>query len=250
MSRTVVIWSGGLDSTLCLYLAGFSSTKEDPIFTYSIRSHYLINKYQTTMQTRAMKNYLKWARGLGHYIKPVYLDVSGNIHPDSEDEYYFEGNDAKQVTKIRQRDVFSTTFAPYFNDGDKVIWGWRGGEVPEQSFFNRLKALSLNWQSYQAEVKHICPLGNIDSDGCISLIKAAKIPSNCVYCCDYVDKKTNKICTCVKCERMKEVYPELMKNKDRIQSLNYKIAQLKSLKASIVERSRYENVVRRSQASP
>jgi NH3-dependent NAD+ synthetase len=61
--RTVVLWSGGLDSTIVLHQAALATySKSDPVIALSIRSHLGGPKNRFNGQTKARENYLKFAK--------------------------------------------------------------------------------------------------------------------------------------------------------------------------------------------
>jgi len=200
MSRTVVIYSGGIDSTALLCMMGKESTKENPVFTLSVREHFRGNKLQFLAQTRARRKYLAWAKKQGHHIIADDLSIMGNHHGKFSD-----------YNSLTQAYHWVNILSPYFNSGDNVYWGWKGSEVKTYivnylNHYNDLVKESLNWN----KINHHFPFEN-----CWGVSKAKeiignnRIPQECIYNCNHpvVNRKQILSCNdCFKCGNMNFVY--------------------------------------------
>jgi len=190
MSRNIVIYSGGIDSTALVYLQGCKSTKENPLYTISVREHFRMNKAQFKAQTIARENYLVWAKRRKHYIIPQEIVVKGNAAVDNG---------------LRQHHYWITLFSTCFANGDNVFWG-------ETSYGKSLliKEMLEKLNTFQGiKAKHNFPF-TLDNDWPDRIIKANKIPRKCLHVCDKMIKGKlcgdKDICNCPKCYRISEIY--------------------------------------------
>jgi len=72
----LVVWSGGLDSTVLLTdIAEKFSTKKNPVLAYSFVVNFL-NKNKVVMERRARKAYLRWAKKRGYNIDYQEINIS------------------------------------------------------------------------------------------------------------------------------------------------------------------------------
>jgi len=200
MNRTVVIYSGGVDSTVMLYQTGLKSTKENPIYTLSVAEHHRANKLKMLGQTRTRRRYLAWAKKQGHHIIPEEISISGNA----------VGN-----YSLRENFHWATLLAPYFAPGDTVMWGWKKGEdrdgEPTLNFLSQCDEFARQRRHFEP-VSHIRPLIGVGQYDLIELARSYKIPKNCMFVCAEPKQRSNGIidqCNafiCDKCLVMRAIY--------------------------------------------
>jgi len=61
--KKLIVWSGGLDSTLLLHTLAKESSKENPVEAFSF-DVYFVEKLKTVKEKEARENYLKFAKTL------------------------------------------------------------------------------------------------------------------------------------------------------------------------------------------
>lgn len=173
MARNVVIWSGGLDSTAILYMAGMFSTKENPVITLSVREHHRCNVGNMRAQSIARKKYLRFAKSIGHFVQAQEISVSGNAVGD---------------THLKQHHLWASLFQVYFKPGDIVSWGYKQNEGPPKKeflkFLNSFNSFAENFEEYQkAPIRHTFPLRNVNGIQLTLMLMSFNIPKDCMFCC-------------------------------------------------------------------
>ena len=200
--RNVIIWSGGVDSTAILYIAGMFSTKTNPVITISVKEHFRCSKSLYQAQTAARKRYLRFAKKLGHFIEPYEISVGGNAIGNLD---------------LREYHCWASMLPLYFKPGDIVSWGYKKHEEPEGfhkhlQIFNKFVAIECycDLEDDDTPIEHIYPLRDIDDVQLINMMKQFNIPVDCIHCCAEV--KNRKVCgNCCKCDIMYEIYGEVFK---------------------------------------
>jgi 7-cyano-7-deazaguanine synthase in queuosine biosynthesis len=199
MSRNVVIYSGGLDSTAILYMAGMFSSKLNPVVTISVKDHYRGNPIIFRMQSIARRKYIKWAKSIGHFIEPYEIAVSGNAI----------GN-----TDLREYHCWAGLIPTYLQAGDNVSWGIKKYE------FNHIKGMKEYLESFNTffrvscgidPINHMFPLRDIGNSKLNGIMKEFKIPPECMYNCAHPKKNGRPCAHCDKCDCMVELcgpFPE------------------------------------------
>jgi hypothetical protein len=201
MARNVIIWSGGLDSTAILYMAGMFSTKENPVITLSVREHHRCNVGNMRAQSIARKKYLRFAKSIGHFIQAQEISVSGNAVGD---------------TKLKQHHLWASLFQVYFKPGDIVSWGYKKHEDPPKKAFlklmNSFNLFAENFDDYQdfedyekSPIRHTFPLQNVNGIQLTKMLMSFDIPKDCMFCC--VAPIGIRPCgVCHKCMSFKRLY--------------------------------------------
>jgi 7-cyano-7-deazaguanine synthase in queuosine biosynthesis len=174
MARNVVIWSGGLDSTAILYMAGMLSTKENPVITLSVKEHHRCNAGQMRAQSIARHKYLRFAKSIGHFIQAQEISVSGNAVGD---------------LMLRQHHLWPSLFQIYFQPEDIVSWGYKKGEPYQEKDFlkllNSFNSFADNLEgARRGPIRYAFPLKNIDNVQLIKMLMSFEIPMDCMFCCN------------------------------------------------------------------
>lgn len=73
--KSVVVWSGGADSTMLLTERAFASSKANPVIAITVVAYPQIPLVQLQSQAIAQKRYLGWAKKSGFHVSHIRLTV-------------------------------------------------------------------------------------------------------------------------------------------------------------------------------
>lgn len=203
----VVIWSGGMDSTLILdYYGGFSS-KEYPVIALSVEKHPNIDQKHLMYQLNAQIRYLNHAKKKGYHIKHQRIKVDCEF----SDKLHFEqSNDIG----TGQPFVWLCNIVQFLKDGDDVFFGyirndcfWHNKDKFEKAFNSLVDLRSIKVQlKYPYEWHHKYDI--------LEELEKRKIPRNCYVTCD--EPKKGEACGyCSKCVTFKNAEIELKEKNER-----------------------------------
>jgi len=185
--KKLVVWSGGMDSTLLLTdIANEFSTKEDPIIAYSFITDFLDGN-KRVMERRARNRFLKWANKKGYNIehKEVSVSCGDNVSPNGWAQGLF----------------WFSFIVPFIPDNCDVYFGYVQGDgiwLAVNEFYKAYGNLSYIGKKKNSELHY--PFAYKDKWEVIQGIQNYRIPSKCFWTCETPIKKNNKIRACGKCE--------------------------------------------------
>jgi 7-cyano-7-deazaguanine synthase in queuosine biosynthesis len=197
VSRFVIIWSGGADSTALLdYYAG-SSSEDYPTIALSVSGHPYLSKAFVRKQNEVQKRYLKHAKGRGYHIRHERMRFSGN----------FEWGDAKS---LNQAVMWLSAIIQVIKDKDQVLMGyirrddfWHYRREYEDAFRAACLAKGI-------EAKIGFPFEWDEKADILRRLKKAKVPDSCWFTCERT--KAGKACgTCNKCTAVIRAWEALKK---------------------------------------
>lgn len=190
MSRRVVLWSGGADSTLTLDWWAQASSRGYPVVALSVVAHPSLGSSHLKMQNEAQKRYLEHAKKRGYHIEHQRVNVRGNFD-------VFEGKQRAQGQAM----LWLSVLIPCLNDGDTVLLSY----IKKDSFWH-------NRHLFEDTFNAACRLKGIDvelkypyewygKEDIVRELRKFRIPDNCWWTCDEpVDNKA-----CGKCQKCKDV---------------------------------------------
>ncbi len=210
LRRHVVLWSGGLDSTIRLHELALKG----PVVALSIADHMGASKMRFLRQARARKNYLRFAKRAGLNISYQEIIVTGSAMLESS--YWNDDLEPKRRTaSLTEWKVFSAWILPFLRSGDKIHFGYETyvNNWKQDCVNELLKAYAkiASWDS--APTVHMPETGGVISRSSffIKLNKKFKIPRNCFSSCD--ESKTINDCNnCSKCYSVQYIFDK----KDRV----------------------------------
>jgi hypothetical protein len=195
--REVVLWSGGLDSTVLLHQLALKS-KSNPVIALSISDHMGARHQQFVRQARARKNYLRFARGLGLNISYQEIQVTGSAMVESYNSVCDQVETHRKLATLAEWQVFMPWVLPFLRSGDKVHLGY------ERNQFCNLKQkdIGILLKTYTSIVgwykDPTITIPVMSYSQFIPMCKALHIQRNCVSSCD--TSLTSRDCgTCDKC---------------------------------------------------
>jgi 7-cyano-7-deazaguanine synthase in queuosine biosynthesis len=193
--RNVVLWSGGLDSTIRLHELALKG----PVVALSIADHMGASKMRFLRQARARKNYLRFAERAGFNISYQEIIIKGSAMLESS--YWNDDLEPNRSTAtLTEWKVFGAWILPFLRSGDKIHFGYEtySNNYKENCINELLKAYTkiASWDS--APTVHVPESGMPRSNFFVKLNKKFKIPRNCFSSCD--SSTTIKDCNkCLKC---------------------------------------------------
>ncbi len=196
--RTVVLWSGGLDSTTLLHELAIKSHK-NAIVALTIADHMGAQRARFARQARARRNYLKFAKGQGLAISYQEIQVTGSAMMESTgyvDDYV---DKTRECSVLREWQVFMAWVLPFLREGDQVYLGYERFIIHQkhEKIASLLKTYAkvVGWVS--PPTMHII-LRKYPA-------RVYNIPRNCVSSCD--EPSTSRDCgQCGKCDRVREAF--------------------------------------------
>jgi len=185
--KKLVVWSGGLDSTLLLTdIADKFSTKRSPIFAYSFVVDFLSDN-KKIMEKRARNAYLKWVTKKGYFIEHREVKISHTDYPSG---------------KGWAQGLFWFSFiVPFIPSNCDVYFGYVQGDgiwLAVSSFHEAYQNLCYVGEKEDTELHY--PFSYVKKWEVIQRIKEYDIPSKCFWTCEDPVRKNGKIRACGKCE--------------------------------------------------
>jgi len=205
-NRTVVLWSGGADSTLLLHQYAGVSSEDYPVVALSVIGHPNLNKHQISAQNAAQQRYLKFAKKKGYHIDHQTVITSG--------KFVWGGDHDGNAQPV----VWLGALAQIVGKNDIVLMGY----IRDASFWH------FNHEFKEA-FRTMCGLKGLEAKLSFPLeyhhkwevmqdLKSEKIPDNCWFSCDGTANK--KPCgSCSKCKEIEDAKKELLARKQALKQL-------------------------------
>jgi 7-cyano-7-deazaguanine synthase in queuosine biosynthesis len=192
MSKNIVVWSGGADSTLVLCNLAYTGAEVTAI---TVTNHSFCNKEQFKCQEKAQNNFKKFAEEKEWNIKYETVSITGSA--TAGDSY------------MRQGYLWITQLLPYFGHGDVVHWGYTSDDTGFWHTAHLLYKLLDAADSYRgAKTYHEFPLENLSKVDIMRWLRGHYVPKSCVWTCEKPNK--GKHCgVCRKCTLLYEACLEL-----------------------------------------
>jgi len=187
--RHVVMWSGGIDSTVLLHRLALNSSLQNPIIALTIE-HHQIHDDQQQSQRRAQVEYLKFAKAKGLHIDHRKIYVKGTIGTDG-----YAG----------QPILWFCHAVPYFKYEDEVHFAY----IRKDDFWHIRERFEVALEAIRAiygfgqnnSVKLCFDLEWKDKSDIWKEFQSYKIPNRCIWTCE--ESKNGK--PCGKCKKCKEL---------------------------------------------
>lgn len=199
--REVVIWSGGLDSTLVLHKLATNSTEVWPVVALTVE-HHQVDKHQLTAQYAVQQKYLAFAKSKGYHVEHVRIDTRSNSNSRSE---------------VGQAILWFSTILPYLQDGDRVHLGY----IRDDTFWHYkgafLAALEAVGRFGEFKVEPVFDLEWATKIEVVRELRKFKIKPEHVWTCESPVSTKKAIYECGACSKCKsllaacaelEKYPE------------------------------------------
>ena len=177
----IVVWSGGLDSTLVLDRL-CSSGKE--VWAFSVIWD-MIDGLKTKQERIARKNYLKFAKEKGYIISYREVFIRANM-----------GADHLGCAQALAWLSFLTSYLP---EKSNLYFGYHKGD----EFWGSISFLK-HFIKYvcilgERKVKVLYPLQYLRKHNILREIKECRIPLSCVWTCEHPISRRGKVICCGKC---------------------------------------------------
>lgn len=196
MSRIVVLWSGGIDSTIVLHQAAIATwSKDNPVIALSVRAHSCGPKDRFKRQTVARTNYIRFAKRIGLFITAQDFSVTGTAWPESNG----------YSTYMREYQVFGAWMLPFLQSGDIVCFGYYQDQRIDIEKFNDMFSAYAEIAKWKEPPSVRLPLDVWSKrryEDFIRMSLSYRIPRSCVYSCHYGENPVK--CICPKCDKARE----------------------------------------------
>jgi 7-cyano-7-deazaguanine synthase in queuosine biosynthesis len=179
----VVIWSGGMDSTLVLDRV-CSSNPDKCIWAHTINWD-MLNELKVKKEKEARKNYLRYAKAKGYDIAHRTITVTANMGaPD---------------LGLAQCLAWFSYVIPYLPKKSRLYLGYHSADdfwkqVDEVDNYVRAATVIGN-----RDVTLEYPLQYMGKCGILEEFKSRRIPMSCFWTCENPKRKSKKIVSCGKC---------------------------------------------------
>lgn len=197
MSRQVVIWSGGMDSTLLLdqTVDNLVGSEDSQVTAISILSHNNINKNLLRAQSIAQQNYLKFAsdQGKSQYIDYVTVEILGTY----------------EATQTSQSEVWLCHIFPYLQSQDTVMFGY----IKQDCFWHFkdsfVQAFTGLCTLKEATITLEFPLEWKTKVEILDALMSRGIPESCWWTCEDVVENMLPCGKCSKCDELSKARQDL-----------------------------------------
>lgn len=180
----LVVWSGGLDSTLVLHNLAKESSEDNHVIALSFIPEFL-SEEKIKMERESRKNYLRFAKDKGYHIIHHTIKISSTIFPIG---YY------------PQQRYWFFNILPYIGNNHDVYFGYIQGDCIwpiNQDFIDIFEKHKHITGDYDAELHF--PLTYKNKWEVLKEFKEAKIPMDCFWTCETPEIEDNKIIACGTC---------------------------------------------------
>lgn len=181
----IVVWSGGSDSTLVLDTLARHSTKDYPVWAYSVVWDQL-DDLKVEQEQKSRKNYLEYAKKHNYFIEHRELRVNSNMG-------------ACDLGNAQMLAWIGFLF-PYFPSGSDVYFGYIKKDDSWKDFHNLFTVTNLLSEIGSRSIVIKTPLQWKNKYEVLQELKDRHIPSNCIWSCEKPIKKNNKIIACKTCD--------------------------------------------------
>jgi 7-cyano-7-deazaguanine synthase in queuosine biosynthesis len=180
-SNDIVVWSGGMDSTLVLDKL-CSSGKS--IWAFSVVWD-LLDELKTEQEKKARKNYLEYAKGKGYNISYYEINITANM--------------GAEHLGLPQLLGWCSFLIPYLPKESNLYFGYHDGD--EFWEFALATRYFMDWATYIGErkVKLEYPLKNMRKYQILEEFRKRGIPFDCGWTCETPVLRRKKIFKCGKC---------------------------------------------------
>ena len=182
----LVVWSGGLDSTLVLNNLAKVSEKDNPIWAISFDTNFL-TKNKIVKEKEARKNYLRYARKQGYHICHRTVKIRSDIG----------------VSELGwpQQVFFFSFILPYIPDHCVVNIGFVQGDCVWTAVSNFREMFDkYKYVGGKTDVILKFPLAFKKKNEVLRDYRVSKIPYNCFWTCEHpVKLKSGYIRSCGRC---------------------------------------------------
>lgn len=181
----IVVWSGGMDSTVLLHKIATEAEKNDLVIGLSIEAN-LINDLKTIKEKQARKNYLAFAKRKKIKIKHHKIKIHSTLY-------------MKQEGWIQQT-LFFCAVTPFVIKDCELYFGF----VQNDSICSGISYIYEAWRQLKylggkGEAKLKFPFLYMKKYEVLKMLHDFKIPKTCVWTCEDPTKKRTKIHPCEKC---------------------------------------------------
>jgi len=181
--KKIVVWSGGLDSTLLLNNLAKESSEENPVFAFSFKLH-IIHDIKDKMEVRARKNYLKYAKQQGYHIEHNVITIDGPGYPSET---------------WAQQKSWLCFILPYMPNNCEINFGYIQSDSIWPALDNHLKILeNFQYLGGIGDSRLSFPFTFKEKWEVLKEFQEEGIPENCFWTCEKPLKKP--ITPCGKCE--------------------------------------------------
>jgi len=179
----IVVWSGGLDSTLVLDQL-CSSNPSKCIWAFSIDWDVLDN-LKTKKEKEVRKNYLRYAKKKGYDIVHRTICVKANM--------------GTKHLGHAQALAWASYVTPYLPKNSNLYLGYHTGDEFWEcaSWFGKYVEYASKIGERKITLKY--PLKYMSKYRILEEIKSRRIPASCVWTCEQPRKRRGKIVSCGKC---------------------------------------------------
>ena len=179
----VVVWSGGMDSTLVLDQV-CSANPNRCIWAHTINWD-MLNELKVKKEKEARKNYLSYAKKKGYDIAHRTITVKANM--------------GAADLGLAQCLAWFSYIIPYLPKKSKLYLGYHSGD----DFWKKANGVS-DYVRAAAEIgdrkiELNYPLQYMGKCDILEEFRARKIPSSCFWTCEDPKRRSKKIVSCGKC---------------------------------------------------
>jgi len=183
--KKLVVWSGGLDSTLLLHNLAKNSSEKWPIQTFSFIPDF-IDQLKLEKEQEVRKNYLRYAESLGYHIKPHTIKISSSTYP---------------TDGWSQQKSWFSFILPYIPDNCEVNFGYVMGDcvwLAVSNFYKIFQEFKYLGSFENSNLKF--PFAFEEKWEVWQKFLEAEIPLDCFWTCEKPRRIRKKIVPCGKCE--------------------------------------------------
>lgn len=181
----VVVWSGGLDSTLVLdQLCSSSNTIKQCIWAFTV-NWGMLDDLKVKKEREVRKKYLSYAKKRGYNIAHQTITVKANMGVDH--------------LGCAQGLAWFSYVIPYLPKNSILYLGYHATDEfweYDTEFDNYVKAAAA---ISNRKITLSYPLKYMSKCSILEEFKLRKIPLSCVWTCEHPKKRSNKIVSCGKC---------------------------------------------------
>ena len=189
--QTVVVWSGGADSTMLLTEHAHESSAKTPVRAITVEDHHQLDSKFMKSQRMARKRYLAWAKKQGYHIDHGSLVIS------------VESGDAWVQHAAGQYSLWVAHLAPYLPERCRLLFGyiavdgfWHMKAEHEAALGTLQKLVRADWQieyPYEWSKKYEV----------YRSLEGWKVPHDCWWSCEEPKKVWAPCGKCAKCKERK-----------------------------------------------
>lgn len=192
----VVIWSGGLDSTLILDRLCSSGDKN--VWAFSINWH-MINELKRKKEKEVRKNYIKYAKQQGYEFCHEEINVNASFGASS--------------SGLPQAMFWFSVVPVYLPQNSVVYYGYHRGDDFWHYSQKAKELIKLSEEIGERKIQLQFPLEYMEKGDIIQEYQSRGIPQNCFWSCEDPGVIMGTIIPCEKCEPCITYQTALYRNK-------------------------------------